>query len=345
MKNISHILQFIDSARFMASSLSNLANDLSKGIQRIKRKLGNDDEKCKTCCIKYKNCNCFLECTNFKDDLIKYRSSGCNKSSQRKFDKKLKERIFNTYKFSNHYNNEFILFFQKGVYPYEYINDWAKLNEVSLPEKEDFYSHLNMEDITDPGYAYAKRVREDFEINLGEYHDLDIQRDTLLLADVFENFKNMFLKIYELDPAKVLWAPRLALQAAWKWTKVKLDLLISIDMLLMVEKGIRGGICSSVYRCAKANNTWKIIKKNKESSYLQYWDVINLYGWAMSQKLPVNNFEWTKESSQFNEDFIKNYNEESNEGYFLEIDVQWNWKLNLTRFKWNSTGNENNSFS
>ena len=77
-----------------------------------------------------------------------------------------------------------------------------------------------MEDITDPGYAYAKRVREDFEINLGEYHDLDVQRDTLLLADVFENFKNMFLKIYELDPAKVLWAPQLALQAAWKWTKV-----------------------------------------------------------------------------------------------------------------------------
>ena len=65
----------------------------------------------------------------------------------------------------------------------------------------------------------------------------------------------------------------------------------------------------------------------------------------MSQKLPVNNFEWTKDTSQFNEDFIKNYNEESNEGYLLEVDVQWNWKLNLTRFKWNSAGNENNSFS
>ena len=174
MKVISHILQFIDSARFMASSLSNLANDLSKGIQRIKGKLGNDDEKCKTCCIKYKNCNCFLECTNFKDDLIKYRCSSCNKISKRRFDEKLKERIFNTYKFSNHDNNEFILFFPKGVCPYEYITDWAKLNEVSLPEKEDFYSHLNMEDITDPGYAYAKRVREDFEINLGEHHDLDV---------------------------------------------------------------------------------------------------------------------------------------------------------------------------
>ena len=89
----------------------------------------------------------------------------------------------------------------------------------------------------------------------------------------------------------------------------------------------------------------KDYQKNKESSYLQYWDVINLYGWAMSQKLPVINFEWTKDTSQFNEDFIKNYNAKSNKGYFLEVDVQWNWKLNFTRFKWNSAGNENNSFS
>ena len=99
-------------------------------------------------------------------------------------------------------------------------------------------------------------------------------------------------------------------------------------MLLMVEKGIRGGICHSIYRYAKANNKYmKDYDKNKESSYLQYWDVNNLYGWAMSQKLPVNNFEWIKDTSQFNEDFIKNYNEESDEGYFLEVDVQYLKKL------------------
>ena len=99
-------------------------------------------------------------------------------------------------------------------------------------------------------------------------------------------------------------------------------------MLLMVEKGIRGGICHSIYRYAKANNKYmKDYDKNKESSYLQYWDVNNLYGWAMSQKLPVNNFEWIKDTSQFNEDFIKNYNEESDEGYFLEVDVQYLEKL------------------
>ena len=88
---------------------------------------------------------------------------------------------------------------QKGVYPYEYMDDWEKFNETSLPEKEGFYSHLNMEDTTDTDYAHAKKVCKDFEIkNLGEYHDLYVQSNTLLLADVFENFRNMRLKIYKL---------------------------------------------------------------------------------------------------------------------------------------------------
>ena len=92
----------------------------------------------------------------------------------------------------------------------------------------------------------------------------------------------------------------------------------------MVEKGIRGGICQSIYRYAKANNKYiKGYDKNKGSSYLQYWDVNNLYGWATWQKLPVNNFEWIGDTSQFNEDFVKNNNEESEEGYFLEVDIQY----------------------
>ena len=123
-------------------------------------------------------------------------------------------------------------------------------------------------------------------------------------------------------------APALAWQAAFKKTKVNSDLLTDINMLLIVAKGIRGGICQSIYRYAKANKKYmKNYDKNKELSYIQYWDVNNLYGWAMSQKLPVNNFEWIKDTSQFNEDFIKNYNEESDEGYFLEVDVQYLEKL------------------
>ena len=122
-----------------------------------------------------------------------------------------------------------------------------------------------------------------------------VQSDTSLLADVFWNLRNICLEIYNLDSEKFLSAPGLAWQAAFKKTKVKLDLLTDIDMFLMVEKGIKGGICYSVYRYAKANNKFmKDYDKNKESSYLQYWDVNNLYGWAMSQKLPVNNFQWIK---------------------------------------------------
>ena len=99
-------------------------------------------------------------------------------------------------------------------------------------------------------------------------------------------------------------------------------------MLLMVEKGIRGGICNTIHQYEKANNKYmKDYDKNRESSYRKYWDVNSLYGWAMSQKLPVNNFQQTEETSQFNEDYIKNYNEESDEAYFLEVDIQYPEKL------------------
>ena len=128
----------------------------------------------------------------------------------------------------------------KGVYPSEYMDEWEKFNETKLPGKEEFYGNLNMEDITDA----------DFEIkNLGEYHDLYLKSDTLLLADVFENFRKMFLKIYHLDPVKFISALGLAWQAALKKTEVKLELLteLLIDMLLMVEKGIRGEISRSIY--------------------------------------------------------------------------------------------------
>ena len=125
---------------------------------------------------------------------MEYKCLICNKNCQIKFDK-----------LSNNGNNKYILLLQKGVYPYEYIDDWEKFDEISLPEKEDFDSHLNMQDITDADYVYAKRVCKDFEIKrLGEYHDFYVQGNTLLLADVFENFRNMYLKVYELDPAKFL---------------------------------------------------------------------------------------------------------------------------------------------
>ena len=137
---------------------------------------------------------------------------------------------------------------RKGVYSYEYMDDWEKFNETSLPEKEDFYSHLNVGDIADADYTHAKRVRKNFEIkSSAEYHDLYVLSDTLLLADVFENFRNMCLKIYEINSIRFITAPGLAWQAAWKKTKVRLDLLTAILMLLIAEKSIMGGICHSIY--------------------------------------------------------------------------------------------------
>ena len=195
---------------------------------------------------------------------------------------------------------------KEGVFPYEYMDSWERFNET-FPDKEAFYSKLNLEGITDEDYAHAQKVREVFEIkNLGEYHDLYVQSDTLLLADVLENFRNKSTEIYELDPAHFLSAPGLAWQACLKKSKVELELLTDIDMLLMVEKRIRGGMCQAIHRYDKANKKYmKNYDKNNESSYLMYLDANNLYEWAMSQKLPVNGFKWINNLSKFNESFKK----------------------------------------
>ena len=181
-----------------------------------------------------------------------------------------------------------------------------------------------MEDITDVDYRHAKRVFKNLSNkNLGDYHELYVQSDTLLLADVFENFRNMFIKVYELDPAHFLSAPGFAWQACLKITEVKLELLTDGDMLLMVEKGIGGRTCHAIHRYAKANNKYnKDYNKDEEESFLQYDDANNLYGFAMSEPLPVNGFDWMEDLSKIDKDFIKNYDKDSDKGYILDVDVE-----------------------
>ena len=162
-----------------------------------------------------------------------------------------------------------MLSLRKGVYPYEYMDDWDRFNEEKMPNKNDFYSSFNMEDIREIDYRHALKVFNKFNIkNLGEYHDLYVQSDTILLADICESFRNLCIETYKLDPAYFLPLPGLAWQACLKHSKIKLEFISDVDMLLMLEEGIRGGICHSVFRHAKVSNKYmKDYDKNKESSF------------------------------------------------------------------------------
>ena len=269
-----------------------------------------------------------------KNEKLLLKCFNCNSYYKKKFNKDLIKKSKNTYSFCNNDLNKFVLLLRKGVYPYEYMDSWEKFNETSLPSKEDFYSNLNMEDIDDIDYRHGNNVFKGFKLeNLGDYNDLYVQSDTLLLADVFNNFRDMCIKKYELEPAHFLSLPGLAWQACLKKTNIELELLADYDMLLMVEEGIRGRICHSIHQYAKANNEYmkNYNNNNEESSYIQYLDANNLYGWAMSKKLPVNGFKWIDNSETaehvINEEFIKNYNENDNKGYILEVDVKYPKRL------------------
>ena len=141
---------------------------------------------------------------SFEDGQFIFRCFECKKNSEKDFNKNLIDRSANTYRFCNKDISKFILLFRKGVYTYEYVDSWEKFNETTLSSKKAFYSELNLEDVTDKDCAHAQKIFEEFELkNLGDYHDLYLQSDTLF-ADVFENFRNKCIEIYELDPAHFL---------------------------------------------------------------------------------------------------------------------------------------------
>ena len=131
-----------------------------------------------------------------------YKCIDCEKEYEKEFNNELIRRFANTYKFCDNDLDEFIMLLRKGVYPYEYIDEWDKFHEKVLPGKESFYSNLTLKNISEIDYAHANNVFKKFNINnLGEYHDLYVKSDTLLLADIFKNFRQTCLKNYELDPA------------------------------------------------------------------------------------------------------------------------------------------------
>ena len=167
------------------------------------------------------------------------------------------KRFYNRYQLCDNDINKFNLLLRKGVYPYEYMNSCKRFNETELPSKDEFYSTLNLEDISNDDYAHAINVRNTLNIsNLGEYHDLYVKLDTTLLVDVFENFRDKHIKIDKLDPAYFLTTPGLSWWSCLKKTGVKFELLTDENMSLTYEKDIPGGICNKVHSYAEANNKY-----------------------------------------------------------------------------------------
>ena len=196
---------------------------LSKLIDNLSERIHNN------ICINCKSCLDYIKTKNEKQI---FKCFNCRTYYEKGFNKELIKRFASTYEFCNKNLNKFILLLRKGVYPYEYMDNWERFDKTSLPNKEYFYSNLNMRNIDDIDYRHGNNVFKRCKLkHLGEYHDSYVQSDTLLLADVFENFRKTCLKVYELDPTHFLSLPGLAWQACLKKTNIKLELLPDYDML------------------------------------------------------------------------------------------------------------------
>ena len=218
--------------------------------------------------------------------------------------------------------SSFPLLTQKGYYPYSYMDSFKKFEETALPPKEAFFNDLDQESITDEAYARAQQVWEKMGCEtMGDYHDVYLLTDVLLLADVFENFRSICLETYNLDPAHYYTAPGLAWDAALKYTQVKLDTLTDINHHLFIEKGMRGGIAMITHRYAKANHPQlEDYDPDKPKTYPLYLDANNLYGWAMSQPLPVSDFQWMEKVEGFK---VEEVPDDHPTGYILEVDLEY----------------------
>ena len=217
---------------------------------------------------------------------------------------------------------------QKGVYPYDCIDSFEKFNEKELPTQDQFYSVLNDQHITDDVYNHAKEVWNTFMIRtLGDYHDLYLVSDVLLLTDVFENFRKTCMQYYKLDACHYFTSPGLSWDAMLKMTNIKLELMTDIDMFQFIEKGMRGGVSYIANRYGNANNKYmKEYDEKAPSKYIMYLDANNLYRWAMSQYLPPGNFKWMTDKEISKIDLGK-YKADGKKGLILEVDLEYPQEL------------------
>lgn len=206
------------------------------------------------------------------------------------------------------------------MYPYDFMDSIDKYNFTNLPDQAEFYNKLNRVHISNNDYEHATNVWKQFKINnMREYTLLYNTCDVLLLADVMENFRNVCMQTYKLDPAWFFTAPGLAWSAMLKTTKVNLDLLSDYDMILMLTKGIRGGLSQCCHRYAAANNKYmENYDPNVPASYLIYLDANNMYGYAMSQYMPYGDFKWIEHNVD-----VLTVPDDADTGYILEVDLEY----------------------
>lgn len=208
---------------------------------------------------------------------------------------------------------------KKGIYPYEFMSSEECLKKTTLPRKDQFYSSLSDSHVSDDDYNHAKDIWQHFHChNMLDYSNLYLKTDVLLLTDVFESFRTLCLKTYGLDPAHYYTAPGLSWDAMLKYTQIELELLTDFEKVAFIRAGIRGGVSQCSNRYAKANNEFmEDYDKDKLKSYLTYFDANNLYGWAMSQCLPVGGFEWVNIDTNFD------VSENAEYGFILEVDLEY----------------------
>ena len=217
------------------------------------------------------------------------------------------------------------LLYKKGKFPYEYMDSWERFEEPALPPMEKFDSTLRQSKCTLDEYTFAQTVWNEFNCQtLKDYQDLYLKTDVLLLADIFENFRKFSMQHYQLDPAYYVSSPQLSWDAMLLYTQAQIGLIHDPEMFHTIDRGIRGGVAMITHRYAKANNPemGTDYDPNQELSYIVYLDANNLYGWAMSQLLPIDEFTWVSPQEWENIDWTQ-LSDEADYGYVIECDLNY----------------------